>query len=180
MDRIATIRFFCSHNCFQVFDATLEPWDELSELGGLSSSAITAKLLRGWYRAGRSLVYRTVADGNDHRIDVYHSPAEPLASPLADRVLVHNLLLPSGRLTIFGLDYGETISVAAGAYIIYCRAFNLGIEAPLGEARLPDDEFILREDLERYELVLVPGYTDREGVLCGPDTLEAFSSRWLI
>jgi hypothetical protein len=169
--RLATFRFFCSHNSFEVFDSDSKPWeDRWDELHGLSSEEKTAKLLRGWYRRSSSIVYRTVAQGNDHRIDIYWE-SKLTVNEDADRVLFHNISLPSGKLRIFGLDCGETITLKPGEYVIQCRAFNLDIELPYDQS-ISDDEFLRRDDLERYELILSPGTSEREGLILGFPSLD--------
>jgi hypothetical protein len=129
-----------------------------------------ALLLRGWYRRGRCLAYRTLADGNDHRIDVYRA-SEIRINEDADRVMLHNLSVPSGTLTIFGLDVGEHVVVGAGDYVVQCRAYHLGVEMPYDQHLEDDAAFLAHDELERYELILVPGRTEREGVVFGPPTL---------
>ncbi|HWE94297.1 MAG TPA: hypothetical protein VG269_10060, partial [Tepidisphaeraceae bacterium] len=170
MELLASFRFFCSHNSFDVSDASVEPWNEPSELDGLTLDERTARLTRGWYRQGRSICFRTLVQSYDNRIDVFRATSHSLPR-LADRVLAVNIGLPSGTLMIFGLDHGEQVSVGVGNYVLYCRAFNLGVEPPPEEPPLDDREFLLRDDLERFELVLVPGSVNQEGVIYGPQTL---------
>src|SRR3954449_12712920 len=100
MRHVARIRFFCSHNCFEVFDADYEPWGQPSEMDGLTPEGERQQLSRGFYRRGESVIYRTVAHGNDHRIDVYVATEHTVPSGV-DRVLAQNINLPSGKLTIF-------------------------------------------------------------------------------
>jgi hypothetical protein len=176
MEHLATLRFFCSHNCFQVFDSGSEPWGEPTELDGRSPDESTELLDRGWYRGGHgSIVYRTVAHGNDHRIDVCRAPKTQINED-ADRVMVHNLSLPSGTLVIFGLDVGERIHISPGEYVVQCRAYNLGVELPFDHCE-DDRVFLNRADLERYELILTRGAAEREGVVYGPPTLTPFYER---
>ncbi|HEY2585030.1 MAG TPA: hypothetical protein VGI81_04605 [Tepidisphaeraceae bacterium] len=178
MEQLAKLRFFCSHNCFEVFDSGVEPWGEPTEKDGLSSEEVGTLLDRGWYRGGGgSIVYRTVAHSNDHRIDVFRAPEAHIHED-ADRVMVHNLSLPSGKLVIFGLDTGEQVNVGAGEYVLQCRAYHIGVDMPFdNEFRRDDAAFLTRDDLERYELILTPGRTEREGVVFGPATLDSFYAR---
>jgi hypothetical protein len=171
MERLASYCFFASHNSFDVFDAEITLWEEPSELDGLANAEQLARLERGWYRRGRAICYRTLVDSYVNRIDVYRA-AEPPAADGADRVLAHDLSLPSGVLTIFSLDYGETIAVGPGDYTVYCRAFNLGEDLALDELEMESDEYLKRLDLERFELILVPGYRGHAGVVYGPPKLE--------
>ena len=176
MERLTSFRFFCSHNCFEVFDGDAKPWEDWwSELHGLTSEEKTIKLLRGWYRKSSSIVYRTVGQAYDHRIDVYRDSRLSVKED-ADRVLLHNISFPSGKMTVFGLDYGETIALKPGDYVIQCRAFNLGVELPYDQS-VPDDEFLKRDDLERYELILTPGTNKREGLISGVASLDQIEPR---
>jgi hypothetical protein len=177
MEKLAKLRFFCSHNCFQIFDSCVEPWGERTELDGLSREDASALLNRGWYRAGGgSIIYRTVADGNDHRIDVFRAPEAHIHED-ADRILMHNLSLPSGKLVIFGLDSGETVEIGVGEYVVQCRAYSIGVEMPVDDDDLDDAAFLARNDLERYELILTRAKAEREGVVFGPVTLDSFYAR---
>src|SRR5436305_14936014 len=97
MRRLKSFRFFCSHYCFQVFDSKEEPWGQPSEIDGLESDEATARIMRGWTRSGESIRYHTMSHGNDHRIDVYLAKTHTMPHD-ADRVLAHNLSLPSGTL----------------------------------------------------------------------------------
>ncbi|HEX5241813.1 MAG TPA: hypothetical protein VFW23_01025 [Tepidisphaeraceae bacterium] len=175
MRRIAQLRFFCSQNGFLVYDASREPSNQSADLKKLSSPQNASKS-PGWIRIGDAIAFQTVAPSNDHRIDVWRTPQ--LDAPKdADRVIQLNLSLPSGDLRIFSLDYGEIVELAAGDYILQCRAYNLGRELPEDAPPEDDAAFLLRDDLERYELVLAPGKAQEEGVISGPATLDWFSSR---
>lgn len=175
MRRIAQLRFFCSQNSFLVYDASREPSNQAADFKRLNSSHSAAKS-PGWFRVGNAIVFQTVARGNDHRIDVWRTPELDVAKD-ADRVIQLNLSLPSGDLRIFSLDYGEIVELAAGDYILQCRAYNLGRELPEDAPPEDDAAFLKHDDLERYELVLAPGKAQQEGVIAGPATLESYYSR---
>lgn len=175
MRRIAQLRFFCSQNSFLVFDASREPSNQSADLKKLSSPRNAAQS-RGWIRIGDAIAFQTVARGNDHRIDIWRTPQLDVPKD-ADRVIQLNLSLPSGDLRIFSLDYGEIVELAAGDYILQCRAYNLGRELPEDAPPEDDAAFLKRDDLERYELVLAPGKAQEEGVISGPPTLEPFYAR---
>lgn len=61
-----------------------------------------------------------------------------------------------------------------GSYIAYVLAFNLGIDA-LSEGDLDkdlsDEELQQRTDLEHYNIVLVSGSSQTEGVIKGEEYL---------
>lgn len=79
----------------------------------------------------------------------------------------HALRLPTGHLCIH--DHPEaSMELRPGEYGLFLRAFNLGAES---DVDLPDDVFLAREDLERYELFVVPGASPSEGVIAGKPTL---------
>ena len=176
MHHVARFRFFCSHNSFDVFDSSIEPWKEVSEFLTLPRDQRVEQLKRGWYRNRNAIVYRTLADGNDHRIDIFTAD-QHVVPPDADRVMAHNIDVPSGRVTVFSLDSGETVDIGTGKFILYLRAYNLGRELGFENDTLSEEEFLRRDDLERYELVFVPGNIKEEGVIFGPPTLEPFYSR---
>lgn len=170
MRRIAQLRFYCSQNSFLVYDASRKPSDSAADIKKLSNPQGASKS-PGWFRIGDAVVFQTVARGNDHRIDVWRTP-ELDAPKDADRVIQLNFALPSGDLRIFSLDYGEIVELAAGDYILQCRAYNLGRELPEDAPPEDDAAFLKRDDLERYELVLAPGKAQQEGVISGPPTLD--------
>ncbi len=175
MKLLASFRFSCSHNAFDVSDAGVEPWREPSELDGLPLEAHLRFLQRGWYKRGRSICFRTLVQSYDNRIDVLRSASHSVP-PEADRVLAFNISLPSGTLMVLGLDHVEHVSVGAGDHTLYCRAFNLGVEPPPEAPLLDDGQFLRRNDLERFELVLVPGSVNQEGVIHGSHTLSPRTS----
>lgn len=173
MRRIAQLRFFCSQNSFLVFDASREPPNQAAEYKKLGNAVKDTSKSPGWFRIGNAISFQTVARGNDHRIDVWRTPELDVPKD-ADRVIQLNLALPSGDLRIFSLDYGEIVELAAGDYILQCRAYNLGRELPEDAPPEDDAAFLKRDDLERYELVLAPGKAQEEGAISGPPTLEPF------
>jgi hypothetical protein len=67
-------------------------------------------------------------------------------------------------LALFEHPNHVKFKVPPGDYKIYCRAYNLGKEGA-AMSDLPDDEFFKHEEWERYELILVPGEANREGLL---------------
>jgi len=170
MEHLATFQFFASHNAFDVYDSADEPWNEPSECDGLAAPEQTKILQRGWYRRGRSIVYRTLVDSYVNRIDFYRSAVAP-GRDEAERVLVHNLSVPSGAVTIFSLDSGETVNIGAGDYSVYCRAFNLGVDLELEEIDADPQAYFTRTDMERFELIFVPGRVEVEGLIHGRATL---------
>ncbi|HUO08772.1 MAG TPA: hypothetical protein VM008_10760 [Phycisphaerae bacterium] len=170
MKNIAQFRFFCSHNAFDLYDAQNDPLDLPVDINFPTSK----QLQLGWYRRGDSICYRTVSWSNDHRIDITTSKSAPKLDK-ADRLLAHNLSFPTGQLTIFALDTGKSVSIKPGDYTVYCREFNLGLYTM---ERLLDRDFLARNDLERYQLILVPGSVKNQGVIAGPPTLEPFQKRF--
>ena len=165
LDRLT---FSCSHNSFDVYDDALNPLDhdDGGENGERDTEAIRLSIERGCYRRGDAVHFRTAADGNYHRFDVFLSDSV-LVKGNADRLIGVNLALPTGRFTVFGLDQGHYIDVPAGDYALYLRTCNAGQE----DCDATDDDVIRRDDLERYEIILVPGRAGREGVLDGPGTV---------
>ena len=167
MRHLATFRFFCSHYAFELFDSSLE-------CDFQRDTPSQEQYDRGWYRTGKAMLYSTVGHLNDHRIDVYIANEHSIP-PQVDRVLANNFEFPSGEMIIYRVDTAEMVQIPAGNYAVYCRQFNLGVDN-WGED-LDDEQFFRRDDLERYELVIVPGDVKYEGVIYGPPTLDKFLAR---
>jgi hypothetical protein len=98
-------RFFCSHYSFDVFDSLVELLREASEIHRVLRERRGDQ--RGWYRTRNMLMHCTLADLNDHRFDIYTADHHTMP-PDADRVLAHNIDVPSGKVTVFSLDWGES------------------------------------------------------------------------
>ena len=169
MELRAKFQFFCSHYHFDLFDSLVEWWNEPVD------TPPKEEFERGSFRGGKVLVFRTLADLNNHRFDVFTADKHVVPEGV-DRVMAYNIDVPSGKITVFSLDEGQTVEIGQGKYVVYCRAFNIARELSRNE-NLTDEQFLQRDDLERYELVFVPGAITQEGVVFGPRTLEPFYDR---
>lgn len=154
----ARLRIFADNYQFLLFDTTTKnpfhPFPKINE----------ATTRRGWYRNEHALWISTRAHFNDHRLDlIFADQYRP--DPTVERQTVHNLKLPGGSLSLFEHPNPILFRVPPGTYKVYCRAYNLGSEAPHGMADLIDDEFFQHSEWERYEIILVPGAAEQEGEL---------------
>jgi hypothetical protein len=93
----------------------------------------------------------------------------------AERILALNLSIKSSILGIMNVTDGEIarMSLPNGDYIAYIFEFNLGDE---DEDDIEDFDAYLqsienRTDREYYKIVLVPGRTEKEGVIKGEQYL---------
>jgi len=154
-----TARIVADHAQFYVHDSSLNPFEPFP--------TVTERECRlGWTRNQNSIWYFTASELWSHRLDLFVVTDSP-GPGVADRMLVHNLDLPTGNFVVHEQP-GCLLSVRPGSYSIYVRAYNLGCET---DEDLPDVEFLGRTDLERYELFLVPGFTQEEGVISGRELL---------
>lgn len=160
---VSTTRLLADHGQFYAFDRSANPYEPLPE--------ITAETVRrGWTRNRHAIYYFTVGRLWDYRLDLYRSRGS-VELDGAQRLLAHNLTLPSGELVVGNPIASENVaslSVTPGDYALYLRAFNLGAEA---EEDLDDELFLARSCLERYELIVAQGATRSEGVIEGDATL---------
>jgi hypothetical protein len=157
----ARLRIFASHHQFWLADrATENPFDPLPEYN-------QTECLQGWARTPSAICILTKAPFNTHRLDVRLADhCDP--DPKAERQSVFNLRLSSGTLCLNILNEETPFHLPPGDYQLYCRAYNLGAEDPDTAQDLTDEEFLHRDEWERYELVLVPGVTDHERNLMPP------------
>lgn len=166
MKRLATFRLFADHYQFYIVDPdrALSPDSMFGAVMGLTQTDVE----RAWTRTDPSITIFTFEDCNDHRIDVFVGKQYDGHGD-ARRVMVFPLRLSKGQMDVTcGMEPAENrIQVPPGEYAVYVRSFNLGkgtedfIES--------DEEFLLRDDMERYEIVLVPGKPGQEGVIHGPE-----------
>lgn len=157
---------FCSHNSFDVYDDSLNPLHDGSLYDRPADKTEWSRQLdRGYYCRGHAICFRTGLD-TTLRFDFCVSDIPP-PKGTADRIIALPLDLPTGMLTIWALDEGRYVAVSPGLYGLYLRAFNTGVE----DDNAPDDDDVTaRDDLEWYELTLVPGPLERTGILEGPRT----------
>ena len=154
-----TARIVADHAQFYVYDSSLNPFEPFP--------TITERECRlGWTRNDNSIWYFTASQLWSHRLDIFVAP-DPPAPGDSERMLAHNLDLPTGNLEVHEQP-GCSIFLRPGAYAIYLRAYNLGRQT---DEELPDSAFLARDDLERYELFVVPGVTQTEGVISGKELL---------
>jgi len=160
---LATTRLLADHGQFFAYDASVDPYE--------SFPVITEDTTRrGWARTDRAIYYFTAGQLWDFRLDLFRDTQPPHLDD-ADRVLGHTLYLSSSTLAV-GNPVADgnvtTIDLPQGPHSLFLRAFHLGVEA---SAYVEDDEFLRRSDLERYEIIVVPGQLAEEGVLLGRQTL---------
>ncbi|MDR2440108.1 MAG: hypothetical protein LBE12_12170 [Planctomycetaceae bacterium] len=169
MKHVARFRLFADNYQFYINAPNLIT--NPLEVFGAVISMTPADFERGWVKTNSTITLFTVEDCNDHRIDVFVGE-EYDGHGNAQRVLVHSLNLSRGILLIFcGTDAFETkIQVPAGCYSVYTRVFNIGKGT---DNFIEDDQqFLARDDIERYEIVLVPGSTEKEGVIFGTENFH--------
>jgi len=168
MQQIAKFRIFASDYQFYICDpdrATNE-----SEMFGAVMNLTQADHERGWTRTSSTITCFTIEDRNNHRIDIFVGK-EYDGHNDATRVLCQTLNLSKGRLDIFCGPFPDEVEihVPPGDYSIYVRGFNFGVGT---EKRIENnEEFLARSDMERYEIVLVPGKAAKEGIVFGPEKL---------
>ncbi len=160
--KLSTVRVFADNFQFYIYDPSKDPFEPMPALEEPESR-------RGWTRNDNSIWYFTVGELNDHRVDIYLADAYE-ECPSAERLLVHNLSVKKA-LAVYDHEEESTVEVPSGDYAVYLRAFNLGVEEEGEDEDVEDDAFLLRDDLERYEIVLVPGSVETEGVIAGKPTL---------
>jgi hypothetical protein len=71
--------------------------------------------------------------------------------------------LPGGALALMQHGSDVRIRIPPGTYKVYCRAYNLGSEDRHGSSDLSGEEFFQHDECERYEIILVPRSTEKEG-----------------
>lgn len=127
-----------------------------------------ADVEKTWVRTGSSITIFTFEGMNDHRVDIF-SGREYDGHGNAQRVSVFPLTLSKGQMDILGGLGGEAnrVQVSPGEYSVYVRSFNLG--KGTDDFIEKDEDFLALDDMERYEIVLVPGKSDKEGVIFGPE-----------
>jgi len=151
------------HGGFSAYDAGAdldEQWPPFTE----------ESARRGWHRSRSVIHYTTVGEHWVIRLDVFSSREAPRVGAAA-RLLAHTLEIPSGHLVVgntIAADNVAEIAVRPGRYALFLRAFNLGVEADLA---LDDPQRRVRTDLERYELYVVRGEAQLEGVVDGAAAL---------
>ena len=153
---LCTVRLFADNHQFYVYDTSKDPFEPMPDIGDLESR-------RGWTRNENSIWYFTVGEFNDHRLDIYLAAVYEDISGV-ERLLAHNLTIESGSFAVYDHEEEGSVEVPAGNYTVYLRAYHLGEES---EDELEDEEILQRDDLERYEIVLVPGTVEAEGVIAG-------------
>lgn len=166
MRTLAAGRLFADHYQFQVHDAEANPYAE--DPGWTEHRARL-----GYAHTATSVHVGTVAHLNDHWVTVHTADTPPPFRP-HQRVVALNVSFPSGRGVVASL--GEPVlefEVEPGPYVLYVVASNPGVDLMSldEEGELTDAEIEARTDLERYDLVLVPGHGTPEGVVHGPEHL---------
>lgn len=141
------LRFFADHYQFFIFDGDSNPFDPIP-------SYTDETIARGWTRTERALSFVTVGDLNDHRLDVLFS--RPSALSGYDRATIHGLDLRLGSLALYDTEDHELAKLSPGYYAIVMVAFNLGAEKSADEYELSDEEFLSRDDWERYAMYVYP------------------------
>jgi hypothetical protein len=155
-----TAPIVADHAQFYVHDSSVNPFEPFPTITDRESRL-------GWTRNDNSIWYSTAGQLWSYRLDIFVAAHPPLPGD-SERMLAHNLDLPTGNLVVHEQP-GCSIFLRPGSYSIYLRAYNLGCET---DEELPDPEFLAREDLERYELFIVPGVTQNEGVISGKEFLS--------
>ena len=161
-DLVSSRTLLACHGGFSAYDAAADP----DEPGPAITEAVAR---RGWFRSANIVHYSTVADSWVVRLDVFSSRVAPGLGD-ATRLLAHTLDIPTGHLVVgntIAADNVLEVRVPPGRYA-FLRAFNLGVEADLP---LDDPQRGGRTDLERYELYVVPGEAQAEGVVQGAAAL---------
>ena len=168
MCHVAKFRIFADNYQFYICDP--DRATSMEKMFGAVINMSTAHCERGWTRTSSAITCFTIQDLNDHRIDVFVGK-EYDGHNGATRVLCQTLNLSCGRLHLFGAVHDETeIRIPPGDYSIYVRGFNFGVG--IEEFIENNEEFLERSDMERYEIVLVPGTAAKEGIVFGPENLH--------
>jgi hypothetical protein len=163
MDKILSRRIFADHYQFYIYDSTERYWETLGHWPGNTSR-------RGYMSSGRALGIATVADLNVHWLEVYRNHIAPDLEE-CERALAFNFSITSGILSILCLADEEesTINIENGDYVIYILAYNLGVDEYSDSDDVSDKELEQMTDIERYQIVLVPGRIEIEGVIKGEE-----------
>jgi hypothetical protein len=141
------LRIFADHYQFFVYDGDSNPFDPLP----LYSEET---VVRGWTRTERAVAFSTVSHLNDHRLDVFYGKPPALAGH--DRATIHGLHLRLGSLALYDTEDQELASLSPGNYAIVMVAYNLGAEQSMEEDELSDEDFLQRDDWERYAMYVYP------------------------
>src|SRR5262245_618537 len=91
-DLIITARLVSEHGQFYVHDSSLDPFEPFTPI---TDDEVRA----GWMRNPNSIWYRTVGELWVFRLDLLVSSRAP-GPGASDRMLIHNLLLPTGNLVV--------------------------------------------------------------------------------
>ena len=166
MKRVATFRLFADNYQFYIVDPDRS--GSASSMFGAVMQLTQADSERSWTRTDPSITIFTFEDCNDHRVDIFVGK-EYDGHGDAQRVFVFPLRLSKGQMDITdGMGPTENrIQVPSGEYAVYVRSFNLG--KGIEDFIEKNEDFLARDDMERYEIVLVPGKPDQEGVIFGPE-----------
>jgi hypothetical protein len=138
---------FADHYQFCLYDAAHDPFTPFPSFGEKEQK-------EGCSVSKHAIWYFTRAHRNLHRVDIGIANS-PVHGSTAERMLVHRLEAPSGRVAIYQHEEKSDLNLAPGTYSIYTTAYNLGKEKQPGESA-DDHELLQRDDLERYEIVIVP------------------------
>jgi hypothetical protein len=162
MNKILSRSIFADHYQFYVYDSTERWWETVADWSDES-------LRRGYLSSGRSIHLGTVADLNNHWLEVYLSSNIPDLDE-CERALAFNFSITSGILSILGLaDEEESkINVENGDYVLYILAFNLGVDC----REMDDEKLEQMTDIEKYKIILVPGRINNEGVIKGDEFIS--------
>ena len=150
--QVAMDRVFADHYQFYIFDSL---HDHASDAQLNSSGG--GKLPFGYLASERAIYVSTVAHLNTHRVRVF---IDELPSQEYERTFVTRLLVDGSGVTLSAPacppEEELTIPIAPGAYRVHVCSRNIGIDEldvlPEGAEELSDEEFLIREDIEYYDI----------------------------
>jgi hypothetical protein len=143
------LKVFADHYQFCLYDMAHDPYSPFPSFG-------PEEMDKGWTGSKHAVRYFTRAHHNTHRVDI--GLANSYAhDPKAERLMVHALDVSSGKLAILGHEADSQVELTPGPYTVYARAYNLGEEDAEADPPADDEELLQRDDMERYEIVIVAG-----------------------
>jgi hypothetical protein len=156
---------YAAYNSIPIFDRN-------ADVGELPDWAKGDFFDLGYIFNGKAIQISTYAGVNDYWIDVYLSDRVPDFGE-SDRVIALNLNLESGILVICDSYYegsGEEkaqLNIGIGQYKIYILGYNLVHDYNIDYEIISSDQQEFIPGRERYEIFVVPGLLEFEGVLKG-------------